>query len=65
MTGVLGVPTIEYLPYAFFNIVNPLIALLFGFLGIGVERLPITTAGDGIPTDAEPARVARGRPTLE
>jgi NhaC family Na+:H+ antiporter len=39
MTGVLGVPTIEYLPYAIFNIVNPLIALLFGFTGIGVERL--------------------------
>ena len=31
MTGVLGVPTIEYLPYAIFNIANPLIALLFGF----------------------------------
>ena len=39
MAGVLGVPTIEYLPYAFFNIANPLIALLFGFTGIGVERL--------------------------
>jgi len=39
MSGVLGVPTIEYLPYAIFNIANPLIALLFGFTGIGVERL--------------------------
>jgi NhaC family Na+:H+ antiporter len=45
MTGVLGVPTIEYLPYAFFNIANPLIALLFGFLGIGVERLPREKTG--------------------
>lgn len=39
MTGVLGVPTIEYLPYAFFNLANPLMAMLFGFIGIGVERL--------------------------
>jgi Na+:H+ antiporter, NhaC family len=39
MTGVLGVPTIEYLPYAFFNIVNPLIAVVFGFTGIRVERI--------------------------
>jgi len=39
MTGVLGVPTIEYLPYAFFNIVNPLIAVIFGFTGFRVERI--------------------------
>lgn len=38
MTGVLGVPTIEYLPYAFFNIVNPVIAVIFGFTGFRVER---------------------------
>jgi len=39
MTGVLGVPTIEYLPYAFFNIVNPIIAVIFGFTGFRVERI--------------------------
>jgi Na+:H+ antiporter, NhaC family len=39
MTGVLGVPTIEYLPYAFFNIVNPVIAVIFGFTGFRVERI--------------------------
>jgi NhaC family Na+:H+ antiporter len=38
MTGVLGVPTIEYLPYAFFNILNPVIAVIFGFTGFRVER---------------------------
>jgi len=48
MSGVLGVPTIEYLPYAIFNIANPLIALLFGFTGIGVERLS-APAGKGLP----------------
>lgn len=39
MTGVLGVPTIEYLPFAFFNIVNPLIAVIYGFTGFRVERI--------------------------
>jgi Na+:H+ antiporter, NhaC family len=54
MTGVLGVPTIEYLPYAIFNIANPLIALLFGFTGIGVERLA--------PAGARPLPGMRGQP---
>jgi len=39
MSGVLGVPTIEYLPFAFFNIVNPVIAVIFGFTGFRVERI--------------------------
>jgi NhaC family Na+:H+ antiporter len=39
MTGVLGVPTVEYLPFAFFNIVNPVIAVIFGFTGFRVERI--------------------------
>ena len=60
MAGVLGVPTIEYLPYAFFNIVNPLVALLFGFIGIGVERLPKEGVGIQQAAPAQP-----GRPTVE
>jgi NhaC family Na+:H+ antiporter len=60
MTGVLGVPTMEYLPYAFFNLVNPLIALVFGFTGIGVERLPVSRPGQ-----AEPAGRLSQRPSVE
>jgi NhaC family Na+:H+ antiporter len=62
MTGVLGVPTIEYLPYAFFNIANPLIALLFGFIGLGVERLP--KAGEQQQAAASLTQ-APGRPSVE
>jgi NhaC family Na+:H+ antiporter len=62
MTGVLGVPTIEYLPYALFNIANPLVALLFGFLGLGVERVP--KAGEAEPGPAT-LKQAAGRPTVE
>jgi NhaC family Na+:H+ antiporter len=39
MAGVLGVATVDYLPYAFFNIINPLLALLFAFTGYGVEHI--------------------------
>jgi Na+:H+ antiporter, NhaC family len=38
MAGVLGVPTVEYFPYAFFNLINPLLALVFAFTGYGVEH---------------------------
>ena len=39
MTGVLGVPTIEYLPFAFFNLLNPLVALAYAFTGFRIEHL--------------------------
>jgi NhaC family Na+:H+ antiporter len=65
MSGVLGVPTIEYLPYAFFNIVNPLVALLFGFTGIGVERLPKESVGMQPGLAATPAQPTSGRPRVE
>jgi NhaC family Na+:H+ antiporter len=38
MAGVLGVPTVEYLPFAFFNLLNPLIAIIFGLIGFRVEH---------------------------
>ena len=34
-SGVLGVPTVQYLPYAFLNYLNPLMAILLTYLGIG------------------------------
>ena len=34
MSTALGVPTIEYLPYAFLNYINPLIAILWASLGL-------------------------------
>lgn len=32
--GALGVPTISYLPYAFLNYISPLVAILFGYMGL-------------------------------
>ncbi len=43
-SGVLGVPTLSYLPYAFLNYLNPLVALLMTRLGIGI---PWVDKGEG------------------
>jgi NhaC family Na+:H+ antiporter len=37
-SATLGVPVLDYLPYAFFNYLNPLIAILMAALGIGLLR---------------------------
>ena len=34
--GVLGVPTLEYAPYAFLNYLNPLMAIALTYMGIGI-----------------------------
>ncbi len=39
MQTYLGVPTIEYLPYCFLNLVNPLVSIFFGFTGITMMKL--------------------------
>ena len=39
MTATLGVSTFTYLPYCFFNLINPILGLIFGFLGINVQHL--------------------------
>jgi len=39
MSTYLGVPTIEYLPYAFLNLVNPIVSIVFGFTGITMMKL--------------------------
>src|SRR3954463_3794279 len=49
MAGVLGVATIAYLPFAFFNLLSPLIALIYGFTGFRIERVP-RTGGDEQPS---------------
>jgi len=38
-SGVLGVATGEYFFYCFFNIISPLMTVLFGFLGIKIAKV--------------------------
>ncbi len=65
MTGVLGVPTVQYLPFAFFNLLNPLVALAYAFTGFRIEHVPVTAtpaAGDTSSTgvDERPALIPEG-----
>ncbi|MFN3162666.1 MAG: Na+/H+ antiporter NhaC [Pseudohongiellaceae bacterium] len=36
MAGTLGVATFAYLPYCFFNLINPFVALLYGFINFKI-----------------------------
>lgn len=38
-SGVLGVPTLSYLPYAFFNILSPIMTLVFAAFRIKIRKL--------------------------
>ena len=37
MAATLGVPTLAYLPFCFFNLVNPFVAMAYGFTGFKIE----------------------------
>ena len=51
----LGVATISYLPYCFFNLASPVISLIYGFTGFRIEH--IEPAGE--PPARRPARPCR------
>ena len=38
MAATLGVATLAYLPFAFFNLVNPLISIVYGFTGFTIVK---------------------------
>jgi Na+:H+ antiporter, NhaC family len=40
ISGVLGVPTATYLPFCFFNILSPILDVLYGFVGFKVPTVP-------------------------
>ena len=35
---VLGVPTMTYFPYCFFNLVNPIVAIIIGYSGYKIRK---------------------------
>jgi len=43
---VLGVETWAYAPYAFFNIISPLMTILFAYLNIKIRRIPVAEKRD-------------------
>ena len=56
MAGVLGVATVAYLPFCFFNLLSPLISLFYGFTGINIEHVE-PAAGVPGPTGSGPGPV--------
>lgn len=38
-SSVLGVATMTYLPYCFFNIISPLMTIFFGYMGIKIAKI--------------------------
>lgn len=38
-SGVLGVATLLYLPYCFFNLISPMMTIMYGYLGIKIKKL--------------------------
>jgi NhaC family Na+:H+ antiporter len=40
MAQTLAVSTFAYAPFAFFNLINPLISAIYGFTGFTIEKLP-------------------------
>ncbi len=39
MAGTLGVATLAYLPFVFFNLINPFVAIFLGFTGISIKKV--------------------------
>lgn len=48
MAGTLGVATLTYAPFAFFNLLNPLVAAIYGFTGFTIAK------ADPAEADEEP-----------
>jgi NhaC family Na+:H+ antiporter len=46
MAQTLGVATFTYLPFCFFNLVNPLVSAAYGFTGFTIARLPEGAQGE-------------------
>ena len=55
ISGVLGVPTGSYLPFCFFNILSPILDVLYGFVGFKVPTIA------PVETSAPPTRAAERR----
>ena len=38
-SAILGVATLTYLPFCFFNLLSPLMTIAYGYLGIKIEKI--------------------------
>lgn len=67
ISGVLGVSTASYLPYSFFNILSPILDVIFAFIGFKVPPTAEPWAADPAthPPGTAPVIVAPRPPTTD
>ncbi|WP_051083880.1 Na+/H+ antiporter NhaC [Dasania marina] len=53
MASTLGVATFAYLPYCFFNIINPIISLIYGFTGFKLTPLKENAVKENVLQEPE------------
>ncbi|WP_454054254.1 Na+/H+ antiporter NhaC [Clostridium sp. Marseille-Q7071] len=44
MSSTLGVHPFAYMPYAFLNLINPIVAIIYGYTGITIEKIKLENA---------------------
>jgi NhaC family Na+:H+ antiporter len=54
MSAALGVSTFVYLPYCYFNFLNFLLGMIYGFVGINIMRLPPDATTPSQPMEEVP-----------
>lgn len=52
-SAVLGVPTVAFIPYAFFNLISPFMTILFAYLNIRISRIGKNDQANTGATDEE------------
>ena len=53
MAATLGVATIAYLPYCFFNLINPVLSFIFDAVGFQIKMLAAEKALEAYPSEPE------------
>jgi len=51
MSGVLGVQTASYLPFCFFNLLSPILDVVYGYLGFKVPTIEPPAVTEAAPAD--------------
>ncbi|WP_323845938.1 Na+/H+ antiporter NhaC [Microbulbifer magnicolonia] len=54
MAGTLGVATLAYAPYAFLNLINPLMAIIYGFANFKIVRIDDKALTENDDAEVEP-----------
>ena len=52
VAGTLGISTVAYFPFAFFNLINPLLSFVYAALGIQIKHVPPGTEFKKTPEEA-------------